>query len=232
MRGAKVIVTSFNTGREVRLHSAFPQHDQNVPIRGAILAMLGVLISKERTTDAGMEMDTIIINNDTGFIDGNEYLEHVNNTKTLDGIIRTFTRGNIGGALGGWDYAFKLLKAEYDYWIFTEDDISIGWPAYFAELALRFKVMEKAGYMALIGIKSDHPLGKHAHGAVGFTSTEVLNKVIDTYGSLPYPKGAWNKTAYILEGETKFVSYIEKIGLEVWEYPITSWNDKIHPYEA
>ncbi len=77
-----------------------------------------------------------------------------------------------------------------------------------------------------MGISHRHPLGKHAHGGVGLTSTEVLEKI----GGVAHPKVGWNKEKIIAEGEIAFSRDILKAAYELIPYPLLDWNDKIYPY--
>ena len=62
----KVIATSF-IERDVRESTAWYEHAQNLGTSNAVLCMIKDVVQKECEVDAGIPMDTIIVNNDGGY---------------------------------------------------------------------------------------------------------------------------------------------------------------------
>ena len=77
-------------------------------------------IAQEITVDAGVSMDTLIINNDIDFKPGNEYLLTLSGQSTKNGEIQVFARPNVDGTFGAFVEAYTNLKDDYDYWLFTD----------------------------------------------------------------------------------------------------------------
>jgi len=86
-------------------------------------------IQTEIELDPGVDnLDTILVNHDCGIKEANDFLDSFDGVKTFAGRIRVFHRpwGNGAGmSPGSIDYGFKLLRDEYDYWFFQEDDYKI-----------------------------------------------------------------------------------------------------------
>lgn len=211
----KVIATCFQDNRRIQLDARFPNHNQNIETQIGLLDMMKRIINFELDNEAGVPLDIIISNSDVGFVEGNEWLNSIHGTKTKNGIIRVLHRDNVGGSFGAYSDAFVKFKKEYDYWLFTEDDIMVGGRDYYRRILSAFRARKNVGFMALVGL-ARHPLGTHAHGGVGLTSREILQVVADSNnGELPYHHGSWVKEHVVSEGEVKFTNFIEKIGKDI-----------------
>ena len=181
----------------------------------------------EKECDPGCSTDLIIINNDTGWQKGIDYLNTVDHVKLKRGIIRVFHRENFGRSFGGRNFAFKKLKDEYDYFIFTEDDTVISVDGYSSIGIDIFNKTKNCGFVAYEGVsnKSQFNLSKEdtisAHGGVGISSTKVLNYIVDKYGSLPYArKGSSQEYADIIKnGEIAFTNKMHKSGFRLVSIP-------------
>ena len=120
----------------------------------------------------GVNVDLIIINNDNGILEHNNYIDSLNNTKTNWGKIFTLTRPNHGGSFGAYAYAIKKFKNLYDYWVFGEDDCFITLENYYKK-SIEFINNSKILYIAYSPIAfwdSRH----HCGGGFGFTSTKNI----------------------------------------------------------
>jgi len=191
-RNCKVIVTCF-MGRKVREKTTlagrppgFFAHAQNFPDEESVLGLVKLNYELECQSDPGVECDTIIVNNDVGWEKGNDFLKSIDNTKTHSGRLRVLTRKNYGRSFGGYHRAFEVFKEEYDYWIFTEDDILIMKENYFQTCIKAFEEKANVGFMAILGLSD---LGfdtyiLHAHGGVGISHTTVLNALYNKLGML------------------------------------------------
>jgi hypothetical protein len=234
----KVITTCFRNGREIRVGEKhpFPAHQQDYPTAGSVLEMFKDVVAFELAQDAGTPTDIIVVNNDSEFIEGNEYIESLNGTKTKNGTIITYTRPNIGWSFGAYSDAFSKFKDDYDFWVFTEDDILVGGEDYMKRLVDRWEEVETAkvpiGFLALVGVIRHH-YGIHCGGGVGFSSTRVLDKVFERKGCLPHFRSkddpdmslAANRQKVILEGEVAFTNSIDSLGFILLDYGENrSWN--------
>ena len=94
-------------------------------------------VKHERTIDPGVDnLDIIILNHDCGDELGNDYLNSLNGTDVYCGKIRVIHRpwdGGVGMSVASHDYAFKLLREQYDYWFFQEDDYKICLEGYYGD---------------------------------------------------------------------------------------------------
>ncbi len=73
---------------------------------------------------------------------------------------------------------------------------------------------KNCGFVSYLGINHQNYFENsvcppHAHGGIGLTSSQVLNKVIQQYGKLPHSESS-EKDKVILEGEIKFTNVINK----------------------
>lgn len=231
----KVIAVSFG-GREVRKEARYTEHPQNITSASEALDMLKDVIELESTWDAGEPVDLIVVNSDRGFPEGNRYIESIDGQKTRNGIIRAYTRPNVGWSFGSYDDAFKKYGKLYDKWIFTEDDIIIGGDNYAKKLSDRWNEIEgvriKIGFLSLIGVIK-HPYGIHCGGGVGMSSREVLDSVVERFGSLPHHDGIGDesldperiKNLVIVNGEVAFTNKMDGMGYYLFEYgSCKGWN--------
>lgn len=232
----KVIATSFN-GRQVRKEEVYPGHPQVIEHPGEALQLLKDVVEFEKKEDAGIPLDVIIVNNDTNFKEGNEYIASLDGEKTKNGKIIAYTRPNIGWSFGAHNDAFKRFHDDYDYWIFTEDDILVGGIDYAKKLKERWEDIEKAqvpvGFLSLIGVIRHAQYGIHCGGAVGMSSRPVLDKVVEKFGCLPHHdkpesdnlSANQNKQNAILNGEVAFTQRIDDLGFYLINYgPNTRWS--------
>ena len=59
----------------------------------------------------GVDRDIIIVNSDVGSIEGNEFIEKLDNKKISGGEVLTFTRNNIGLSYGAYSDAFLKFRS-------------------------------------------------------------------------------------------------------------------------
>ena len=67
------------------------------------------------------------------------------------GNIRVIQRNNVGLSFGAYSDAFKLFRNEYEYFIFTEDDLSILENNYVKKSIELFESSKNAGFLAFVG---------------------------------------------------------------------------------
>lgn len=207
----KVIATSIGSGRQVRTTAPFPNHNQDEATADDVMNMLSIIIGLEKKQDAGVPCDILVVNSSD---EGHEFIESLAGS-TKNGLIRSFSRKNVGGSFGAFNYAYKHFP-EYDYWLLTEDDIVVFGDDYYRKLITKFETYENMGMLALIDVQEQHPLGIHAHGAVGLTKKRVLDAVWEyNEGVLPHYRGAWDKKKVIARGEVPFTRSMHELGFQL-----------------
>ena len=104
-RNCKVISVYFGTRRRYPYNS-----------KDAIDVMTDVM-EHERTMDPGVDnLDIILVNHDCGSVEGNNFLESVDDTKVYCGKVRVIHRPwhvGTGVSMTSFDYGFKELREEY-----------------------------------------------------------------------------------------------------------------------
>jgi hypothetical protein len=169
-RCCRVIVNCFLDGRSPR---------NNSPVtRAQCLELLKKVVDVEETNIKENNYDIIIINHDTGFQEGNRYLDSINNKNIGNGIIRVVHTENKRVSFDGYNTAFQMFKKEYDYWIFSEDDHILFADSYYKRLIDDFESLEtqNIGFLALAPISKVYT-NRHSGGGFGLTKTEFLETI-------------------------------------------------------
>ena len=152
-RYCKIIATYFGTRRRYPYNS-----------KDSIDVMKDV-IEHERTIDPGVDnLDIILVNHDCDSVDGNNYINSLEGTDVYCGKIRVIHRPyscGSGISMSSFDYGFKELRGQYDYWFFQEDDYKILESGYYGRGVGMLDSDEDVAYIAydtvkgsLSGIKS------------------------------------------------------------------------------
>ncbi len=212
---ARIIATCFKPKRiqEETLLTGSPPgyyfHSQNFTNEDEIIDLIKFNIEIEKKITSDFERDLIIVNSDIGAKKGNSFIESINNTQIQNGKILTMNRKNIGLSFGAYSDAFKKYRNDYEYFILSEDDLSITENNYPKKSIEIFENSPGIGFLAFVG-KSK--IAKHhwndlkitnrkeaytCHGACGLSSALVLGEVFDKYGMLPH-----NQTNDYLDGIT------------------------------
>ncbi len=181
MRVCKVYCTYFGNRRGKI--SASPSNDVEA------LKVIRNNIENDMVFDCGVKnMDIIIINNKNpnANIECENYLKSINNIITQYGKIVVYERENRGGSMGAFNYAFNLFENEYDYWLFLEDDIKMIYPKYYEMIINEFKNDNNLGFLALTKINHDGTPDRYVSGGFGASKKEILIKIKQKYGKLPY----------------------------------------------
>jgi hypothetical protein len=224
MRGVRVIPFSNILNREVRTSAYFPTHNQKFKKVEDFYKLWDFTIENQKTVDAGMEVDTILVlNGDFPFPTHHE---------SKNGHFITLRYDNSGQSWGAFNLAFQTFKDKYDYWLFSEDDLIILGDGYFKKCVDRFHSEDNVGFVALSGVNKTHP-NPHAHCGTGLTSTAVLRDVCSNNGgNLPYPEKVKRHRDAIEEGEIPFTNQIHKLGYKLIEYGTREWGEHnlIIPY--
>lgn len=233
MKIAKIIATSFFP-RTVRKETilagnppAYSLHSQNFKNIDEIKKLILFNIEKENECNAGLQVDLVFVNNDVGNIEGNKFIDSLVNKNLRNGNIKVIQNNNIGWSYGAFNKGFQKFKDFYDYFIFTEDDVIVAKENYASISLETFEKNKNCGFVSYWGISYIHEkLSKdeyiHAHGASGFSSKKVLEKVLSKHGSLPHSNFSEKKDyqKIILDGEIKFTNVIHNMGYELIESPI------------
>lgn len=229
-RACKVICTCF-AKREINSSNRYPCHTQHIDSAEQSFVMIKKVIEAELVSDGGYPFDLIIVNNQTGHTEGDEWLDSLNGQKTKNGKVIVMHRENKGGSFGAYNYAFE--QTDYDEYLFTEDDIIIFGQDYYKLIRDKYYEME-AGFVGMIGVDYKTRWGVHAHGGSGFTTRPILAQVYKEWGELPNSGEYWNKDDVIREGEIKFTNAIHKESQKVIPYGDNLGWDKKNlclPYE-
>ena len=233
MKIAKIIATSFyfSEHREETTLAGNPPtysfHSQKFLKTDDVKNLIMFQIEQEKKCNPGFPVDLIFVNNDVGNKEGNKFIQNLNNYKFNNGKVITIQNDNFGWSFGAYNKGYKELRNLYDYFIFTEHDVIISRDGYAKKSLDDFKKNKNCGFISYWGIsyydgyprhinKDDYT---HAKGASGFTSNEVLDKVFQKYGSLPYSKSSEKKDyrKIIEDGEIKFTNVIIKLGYKLYE---------------
>jgi|TARA_B100001964_G_C14216610_1_gene593107 hypothetical protein len=236
---AKVITTSF-VPRVVREDTGLAgspmgyfSHSQNFQTEESVIDLINWVIDSESMCNPGYPVDLIIVNNDSGWGKGVNFLKKIDGKTLNHGKVRVLTKENYGRSFGGYNYAFKLLQDEYEYFIFTEDDIVIsrdGYASIAVDVFLKTKNCGFVSYQAIsnqgLNLAPEDALA--AHGGVGLTSTNVLKAVAKQFGSLPHSEKGSSQAYHdiIKNGEIAFTNKIYKLG-----YKLISIPDNIKLYD-
>src|SRR5210317_726357 len=202
-KSCRVIVCCFLDGRSSRNNSPTTKNQ--------CLDLMKQIISAECTLSSDVPYDIIIINHDTGYVEGNNYLSSINNLSTKNGVIKVVTTENKGLSFDGYNTAFEMFREDYEYWIFSEDDHVLFHHNYFHKLILEFNSLEQTGFLALAP-KSNSAL-EHSGGGFGLTTRENLQKIYDKEGSLPCLRTKGNRAA----AEVFFTNAFVQNGMSIVE---------------
>lgn len=231
MKAVKAITVCFKSRNS---HGGFDGVDRKELVgNSSALSMVRKVVENEKTVDAGLSMDTIIVNNDTGYEKGFDYLESINNTRSKNGVFKIIHRPNIGISFGGFNEAFKRHKEEYDYWLFSEDDFCYHKDGYAQHYLGVLSENPNCAFVATLGIGRPTHATKHAHGGMGFTHRDYMEETIPLEyheddgnnkqafkkaGSLPYyreKKDANETRPHCIYGEVPFTYSLVRLGYDI-----------------
>ena len=164
-----------------------------------VIDLFKTQIKTHQTLNPGVNMDLIIVNHDTQDQDVYDLLNEYDGQDVSTGKIKVIHRPRISSDLsfGSYKYAFHLLKNEYDYWFFSEDDILPLTNGVVPELIDILNSSEDIGFVGALRYPHTHYYTledgyiishDHIHGGCGLTSTIKMKKVaeiIPTYFQTP-----------------------------------------------
>lgn len=199
-------------------------------------------INRLKNLDTGVKSDLILVNHLSGTKNparkiSKDFLLQYDGQKTKNGKIKILHRpyqNGIGLGFKSFDYAFKKLKNQYEYWFYLEDDFTISTEKYLSKCIKQLKALKKQNvcYSCCVGgyfggcsekgvkgklITSEeernchktYKVGVHCHGAMGCTHRDFLNAVIDKYGNLPHTS---NTNYDESSGEVAFTNILVRMG--------------------
>ena len=235
MKVAKIVATCFKA-KSVVLKTkltgdplGYYFHSQNFTTTKDFINLINLHVELDKSTNPGNDLDLILVNSDVGNIEGNNYINSLNNIKINRGKILSYTRNNKGLSFGAFSDAFKKFRSQYDYFLFTEDDVLIYKENYSKEGIDLLNNNKNNGFVSYVGvtkIKSYHRkflnLKKSeaysCHGGIGLSSTKILNKIYNKDDKLPHYDGIDYKKG-IMFGEIMFTSNIIKEGYKLVDLP-------------
>lgn len=203
-KACRVIVNCFLNGRDERNNSPLTTSE--------CLQMIKNVVNVERAIPSETNYDLIIINHQTGFEVGDEYLNSLNNEPTKNGKIIVVNTENKGLSMDGYNTAFEMFQKDYDYWIFSEDDHILFAENYYDKLIEEFESLDNIGFLALAPKSKDLTI-EHSGGGFGLAETKSLKKIYDKFGKLPCLETHKTRTA----AEIFFTNAFAQIGLNIVE---------------
>lgn len=235
MRVAKVIATCFKAKRVVENTTltgdplGFFWHSQNFQSSEDIIELIKLHISLEMNSMPGADRDLIIVNSDFNCKKGNSFIKEIDQMDIPNGKVICITRENIGLSFGAYNAAFQKFKDQYDYFLFTEDDVVIFQDNY---LKIGIDILnqdKRNGFVAYVGVSKitkghwkELDLNKNTayscHGAIGLASSKVLKEVLAKHGCLPHFNGN-DYLKSITFGEVAFPNSILQLGYKLVDQP-------------
>lgn len=100
----------------------WPRHGQYAKDANMSLDNLKFVVDIENNLNSGVHHDTIIVNNDSGFVEGNDWLDSINGCETKNGKIFVIHRENKGRHFAAFRHVYEKYKDDYDYFMFIPDD--------------------------------------------------------------------------------------------------------------
>ena len=240
MRYCKILTTYFGPRHRRIMDIGWPFHGQDLPDAESCLTNLKFLVDIEKNLDAGISYDTIIINNDVGYEEGNSWLDSIHGTETKCGKVYCFHRENKGKNFAGYRHGYEKFKDKYDYFMFIPDDHVILAKNYYSESLLRYiEKMEKenCAVLALIGTgtamydREDLLETTHAHDGISLIHKKYIEEHYEKIGPLAAADDAdnillddngevitttsdivWN---HVFDGEIPFTGNFSRLGYTV-----------------
>lgn len=169
----------------------------------------------ERNLDPGIDMDVVFVNNDAGYEPGRRFLDSIAGGVCKRGVFRVLHRPNDGGCFGGFSHAFAQLSAEYDAFIFSEDDLFITRENIPARAAQMLNEDDGLTFIAFGPVVKPPPYAPHVGGGFGMGRTrDLLYICARTTGELHYPRAS-DYSSLEVRGEIPFTNIMWQLHLRV-----------------
>jgi hypothetical protein len=158
MKVAKILSTCFRRGRvrentELVGHPVgYFSHSQNFTTFEDTVELLKYQIEMEKKYPPGINRDLVIVNSDVGSKEGNAFVEKLNNKEINDGKIISFTRKNVGLSYGAYNDAYLMLRNNYDFFLFIEDDLITAKENYLKIGIDQWNKIKNCGFIAYYGL--------------------------------------------------------------------------------
>jgi|10_taG_2_1085330.scaffolds.fasta_scaffold05165_6 hypothetical protein len=230
MKRACKIVTSYFGNRRTTSRDQWKVYNENPELHfNDQMERFKDMIDDEKSTDAGVEFDTIIVNHllssELGLGVGMslyekandkviEFLNSINNTQTKNGRIITLNRPHNNGEGFGFksrDYAFKKYQDNYEYWFFVEDDVNFFYDGYYKKCIDILEKDKNVAYVCTCHNEVEKRPARHCHGSVGCTHIRFLRELIKLNGCIPYPNNDTYKGAE-MQGEVEGTNIYVRMG--------------------
>lgn len=219
-----------SVGKNVCVIACWAGDRRQMPGSGSdTYTMLKILLAAALTRDHGVPMDILLVNSlsSTDVADKESYelsrqmLLSFDGYKTPNGVVRVLERENGGMSFGSFSDAFCTYAAEYDYWLFEEDDQIPVADGIMRTVIDLLQQNPTAGFVATW--KPWRTRRKwFAMGGCGGTSREVLEEICAINGGqLPHysPKGQAYRQC-VVQGEVPFTAILgERLGKKILKYP-------------
>ena len=215
----KINTTAYNPNKTIKITERWPAHDQDLHTPELYQQMVKALFEVERDTDPGVDMDSYMV----VYIDKyglyKEWAKY-DEEPIKRGKFHVIYEARDGGNYQMFNKAYQLIKHNYDYFIFTCDDIMVFGDQYYKKLIDRWNEESGIGYLAVQGGGETHEPQNHVQGSIGMTTKKILEEVCGiNNGELPHPKSEpWTQEANIREGEIPFTHRILELGYRFVNY--------------
>lgn len=163
------------------------------------ISILQKHLKYELSVDCGRKMDTIIVNHQLpetalGRKESDEFLKSIDGMKTANGKIIVINRpwdNGTGSSLGSFNFIFEKFQDQYNYWLFTEDEVYHIKPGYLQEAVDQLSLDPKLAFVCSVRSRTLEESVKigyrpHCQHGSGITKREFLKKIFDKYGCLPH----------------------------------------------
>tara|TARA_Y100000310_G_C20684877_1_gene818340 strand:- start:747 stop:1526 length:780 start_codon:yes stop_codon:yes gene_type:complete len=193
------------------------------------LENLKFVVDIERNLDAGLDYDTIIVNNDSGFAEGRDWLDSINGSETKCGKVYTIHKENKGRNFAAFRVGYETFKDDYDYFMFIPDDHIMLARNYYKETISQYKRdNERENVVAVAlggtagGFEGAPPL--HAHDGMILIHKKYIEEGIEKHGPIPSADDAQNFTSlrarrvirgHIYRGEIPFSNRYVLLGYDI-----------------
>ena len=229
----KVNTTAYNPNKKVGFNEKWPFHNQCLNNPERYKEMVDVLFKVEEETDPGVDMDSYMVVYQDKFELYKEW-EKYDGKPIKRGKFFVIYESRNGGNYQMFNTAFQMLKDDYDWFLFTCDDIMVFGDQYYKKILDRWE--PSCCYVAMQGGAEILPdeVQHHVQGSIGLTSTKILKEVCKINGGeLPHHKGEWTQEANIAEGELPFTNKMIELGYHFVSYNTShewSLENLCYPY--
>jgi len=204
----KVICTYFGPRHIRNTNIGWPRHGQYFIDSSMCLDNLKFIVDVETNLDAGLPYDLIIVNNDSGFEEGKNWLNSINEKKTKCGKIYTLNKENKGKNYSAFRVAYETFRDKYDFFMFIPDDYVMLAKNYYKETVLQYREdneNDNTAVIALAGISDIRYWPVHSHDGMTLIHKKYIEEGIQKYGRIPSDDDELN---YISSDDSNYIDVI------------------------